>query len=141
MAPFTRVARGSAPILSVTLLLASLGCAKARHDVVGQVRCESWKADIGPVFAARCSSCHATTGVAPPAPPYPRRDALRKVPVRRRAARLTGQHDDRPTPCRQAFREVREQLGCGWFVRPVIAVDEDQARLCGLLSRNRLGHG
>ena len=70
MAPFTRAARGAAPILSVTLLVASLGCAKARPDVVGQARCESWKKDIGPAFAARCSSCHGTTGGSLPAAGY-----------------------------------------------------------------------
>ena len=44
-------------ITSVLALVAS--CAKARPDVIGTRRCVSWKEEIGPLFAARCQSCHA----------------------------------------------------------------------------------
>lgn len=46
-------------VLIVSLLAVALSCAKARTDVVGTRRCVSWKEEIGPLFGARCQTCHA----------------------------------------------------------------------------------
>jgi predicted CxxxxCH...CXXCH cytochrome family protein len=54
--------RLAAPLLAVLLGGVGASCAKAR-PVVGGERCESWKAEIGPLLGARCSSCHS--GAAP----------------------------------------------------------------------------
>jgi predicted CxxxxCH...CXXCH cytochrome family protein len=56
MLRLTRPPRGS--LLLASLLAAALSCAKARSDVVGTRRCVSWKEEIGPLFHARCQTCH-----------------------------------------------------------------------------------
>ena len=33
-------------------------CAKARPDMTGTPACVTWEADIAPLFAVRCGSCH-----------------------------------------------------------------------------------
>ena len=34
-------------------------CAKARPDVIGAPACVTWKADVGPLLAQNCRSCHS----------------------------------------------------------------------------------
>jgi predicted CxxxxCH...CXXCH cytochrome family protein len=45
-------------MLIVSLAAVAASCAKARPNVIGTPRCVSWDAEIAPLFAARCGSCH-----------------------------------------------------------------------------------
>ena len=56
MLPLTRSVAGSMLLLSLGALAAS--CAKTRPDVIGTPACVTWDADIEPLFATRCGSCH-----------------------------------------------------------------------------------
>jgi predicted CxxxxCH...CXXCH cytochrome family protein len=63
MRRLTHPLAGSVPLALV--LAAAAACTKARPDVIGAPLCVSWKDDLGPLFTARCQSCHA--GAAPAA--------------------------------------------------------------------------